>query len=428
MIIPTTPVKKFFSIPSHRVTVAFVIILILSLRYCAKNFYRDPGSFFYKPDLAFERRYSGWRHGESVRWLDQNAHYNFAFVHAAPKPSVCAALVTVKRSGEQYVDATIGSLTVDLLPVERKDLYLSLLVANTDPKVHPTWHRGWLHMLVDEAWGWKKEDAQWEVVERMEREERFLEKSLLDYVKALQRCYDHGAPYVVTIEDDVIAAEGWFAKMINGMRQAEEKARVKGHEIAYMRLFNQERSTGWENQDVGGNHEFWITLAVNLVIVGVALPLRKRSKLARGNLDNWSLVVVCLIAVPSLIILFFQAGKASMLPPSPGVYNENFGCCSQGMVYPRKAIPSLIESLKKSNDGQIDLLINDWARENKLERYSLYPVQMQHIGLTSARGTTGADAQAVWSMAFEGLDAAKLKKEHHALVKSLYGTDGLGEG
>jgi hypothetical protein len=69
-----------------------------------------------------------------------------------------------------------------------------------------------------------------------------------------------------------------------------------------------------------------------------------------------------------------------MLPPSPGVFNEPFGCCSQAMIFPRQQVPVLIDFLRRKQKGQVDLLLNELAIERGLARYALYPVQAQHIG------------------------------------------------
>jgi hypothetical protein len=110
------------------------------------------------------------------------------------------------------------------------------------------------------------------------------------------------------------------------------------------------------------------------------LALRRRARAVRAHVDNWTLAVVCAVAVPAFVVLFFRAGKATMLPPAPGVVAEDFGCCSQGLVYPRAALPGLLRFLAGRADGQIDLLINDYARDEGLGRYALYPVQLQHVG------------------------------------------------
>lgn len=147
-----------------------------------------------------------------------------------------------------------------------------------------------------------------------------------------------------------------------------------------MRLFNQERSTGWASRKIGGNNEHWIILGIGL---GIALPaaiLRRKSAVVRKHLDLGTIYVVVFVLVPALVLLAFQSGKASLFPPFPGVVEEPFGCCSQAMIFPRAQIPALVSFLQRRKEGQVDLLLNDWADEAGLERCALYPVQAQHIG------------------------------------------------
>ncbi|KID75973.1 integral membrane protein, partial [Metarhizium brunneum ARSEF 3297] len=115
-----------------------------------------------------------------------------------------------------------------------------------------------------------------------------------------------------------------------------------------------------------------------------------------------------------------NCGKASVWPPSRGVVDEPFGCCSQVMVFPREQVASLVRFLG-TRRGQVDLLLNEWAEEAGLARYALYPVMAQHMGVDSARGTVVDEAQAIWSMAFEDLEPARLDRDHRRMVKEYYG-------
>lgn len=133
------------------------------------------------------------------------------------------------------------------------------------------------------------------------------------------------------------------------------------------------------------------------------------------------LAVVAFITVPSFVILFFQCGKASLLPPSPGLKIENFGCCSQAMVFNRRQVPAYVEFLR-SRLGSVpyDVLTAFHAGEAPLFRLALYPMQAQHIGSTSATGTSKEEASKVWSMAFESLNAQWLHDSHKSAVRILY--------
>jgi hypothetical protein len=323
---------------------------------------------------------------------------------------------------------TVGSLLHGLTKQERDDLHISVLIAEPDPTRHPNWNETWLRLAVDDVFTYDLDDTTMAHLRQLQKTQSYLEKGVFDYTYALQRCYDTGALYIGMFEDDIILADGWFIRTLRGL------AGIPGstQDWLFMRLFNQERSTGWGSREIGGNHEHWIILGVGMGISALVLLAHRRWRASRRYLDLETLFVVVFILVPGLVILLYQSGKASLFPPSPGVFNEPFGCCSQAMIFPRVQVPPLITYLRGKKKGQVDLMLNDVATENGLDRYALYPVQAQHIGelllrplrdwlltalgIESARKTTKNEAQAIWSMAFEDLDAKALKKEHQKMV------------
>ena len=259
-------------------------------------------------------------------------------------------------------------------------MYLSIFFTNTDPSVHPSWGQPWLENLVDLAYSYNVSKTELDRLERLEEAKSFKEKGVYDYVYALERCYDLGTDWIIIFEGDIIVADGWFVRTLQGLRSIEPKLGKSTKDWLFMRLFNQERSTGWSSRKVGGNNELWISFGIGLFVSAFILSTRRRSTAIKRHLDNWALAVICLIAIPSFVVLFFRAGKASMLPPSPGVKQEAFGCCSQAMVFPREQVPQVVEYLKEKKAGQVDLMLNDWSRASGLARLALYPVQAQHIG------------------------------------------------
>lgn len=265
----------------------------------------------------------------------------------------------------------------ELTPVERSDLYLTVLVANTDPTAHPTWNKEWLERIVDDAYTYEVEPDVLARLQNLEETTNYVEKGVFDYVYALKRCLDVETPYILMLEDDILFARGWLVRTLQGLHEISSTVTKPW---LYMRLFNQERSTGWASRDIGGNNEHWIVLGIASAILGAALLARRWRRGSASHLDFGTLLVVALFTTPCLVILFFQCGKASVLPPSPGVHEENFGCCSQALVFPREQVPSLIQFLEEKGQGQVDLLINESAFRKALARYALYPVQLQHMG------------------------------------------------
>lgn len=254
-----------------------------------------------------------------------------------------------------------------------------VLIAQTDPTHHLNFNELWLHQAVDGVLTYNVDATQLSYLRHLEATEKYQEKGLFDYSYALQQCYDAGASYIGLFEDDIILAHGWLIRALQGLREITESDQEHTHWL-FMRLFNQERSTGWASHKIGGNNEYWIILGVDLGISAAVLIARLLWRSPRKYLDPGTLSVIMIMLVPGIVILFFQSGKASMLPPSPGVFNEPFGCCSQAMIFPRAQIPLVTGSFQEKNEGQVDLILDEVAQENGLARYALYPVQAQHIG------------------------------------------------
>ncbi|KAF9775495.1 hypothetical protein IL306_006412 [Fusarium sp. DS 682] len=258
---------------------------------------------------------------------------------------------------------------------ERDDLHISILIAETDPRRHPGWNHEWLNRATDEIFTYDLNDTQTRHLEGLEQNGQYHEKGVFDYTYALERCYNTGTLYVGMFEDDIILADGWFIKVLQGLAEISDSSNW-----LFMRLFNQERSTGWSSREIGGNNEFWIILGIDIGIAASIWFVRRQWRGLRKYLDLETLSVTVFILVPGLVVLLYQSGKASLFPPSPGVFKESFGCCSQAMIFPREQVPLLLDSLKERRQGQIDLMLDEIASSNGLDRYALYPVQAQHIG------------------------------------------------
>jgi GR25 family glycosyltransferase involved in LPS biosynthesis len=395
------------------VCIAFLLCLVW---YGQSHFYRDPGSVFFDKTRAYEASYSAIRTAEAeqtIESLSTEGSPHSKNVLSRNK-TLCLALNSVARQ-TQYLPITIGSILHGLSEKERQDLDISVLIAENDPTRHPNWNELWLRRAVDNVYTYNGDAESKNHLEELQRTQNYREKGVFDYTLALERCYDTGASYVAVFEDDILLAQGWFMRTLQGL--ADIATIDSEQHWLFMRLFNQERSIGWASHEIGGNNELWIILGVGLGILAPALFARRRWRATQKYLDREIIFVVVFILVPGLVILIYQSGKASLFPPSPGVFNEPFGCCSQAMVFPRRQVPLMISELQKRKSGQVDLILDDIAIGNQLDRYALYPVQAQHIGIDSARKTTKDEAQAIWSMAFEDLDSKSLEKEHERMVE-----------
>lgn len=315
---------------------------------------------------------------------------------------------------------TVASLLHGLTPEERADLHLSIFIAESDPERHPDWHSEWLSEAVDDIFTYDLSGYKMDHLKHLEESDNYREKGVFDYIQALRKVYDTGAPYVGLFEDDILLADGWLVRTLRGLEDIllDEQDETSW---LFMRIFNQDRSNGWASRDIFSHYEHWIIVGLALGFTLTMALARWKWRSVRQYFDWETIAVLVLLFNPAMVILFFQCGKASMIPPRPGAAAEGFGCCSQAMVFPREQIPGLIDYLKWIRRGQVDLILKHRAKEEGLRRYNLYPVQAQHIGIDSARNTEKSEAAAIWSMRFEDMDAETLQREHKAMVLDYYG-------
>lgn len=283
------------------------------------------------------------------------------------------------------IQQAVSSALANLRPAEREDIDLRVYVANTQPEVHPAW-QSWLDNVIDEpfAASGSVPTPLWDRLLRLEGEEDFKNKGRLDYTVALERCWaNSSAPYVAIFEGDILLAEGWFARTMTGLLNISKLAvQVDWLDL---RLFGADVSIGWASRKLLGNNVLWISIGVALPTLGILIILRRQSQPVKPYLSNASLVVICCLAIPAFVILFFQAGKGSTVPVTQGVHRqETFGCCTQAQVFNRKHVPELVAHLRnEAMTLPYDMAITNFARSKLMARYALYPVIAQHLGMLS---------------------------------------------
>jgi hypothetical protein len=264
-----------------------------------------------------------------------------------------------------------------LTQFEREDLDLRVYFANTEPSQHPLWEN-WLLDLVDKPISADSvtSPSQFEELRRLEKEESFFHKAGLDFSYALEDCYvSSSAPYIAIFEGDILVADGWFARARMGLKI------IARHSEPWldMRLFNAERSIGWDSNALFGNNVLWISIGISSALLGATFLLRRYTKF--NSFSNPTLAVICLMFIPMFLIFFFQSGKTSMLPSPSGVTVQNWGCCTQGLILPREQVPGFVAELRnRASVAPPDIIAIDYAEAQKLQRYALNPVQVQHLG------------------------------------------------
>ncbi|PLB54937.1 hypothetical protein P170DRAFT_470370 [Aspergillus steynii IBT 23096] len=389
-----------FSLSATGVIVCILSVLyLLSLGYYHGASYRDPTSYFFNPSLAYEKLYSSHRITEAEAYLSAAGDIKPPARLPGGKPKICVGIATVRRRGDQYVGLTVASLLDGLSEPERKSVFLDLLVGNSDPADHPIYSEKWAETLPDRLLTYSKDDADFEQIQKWEEGGWYRNKSIYDYTHLMKNCYDTGAEYVAMIEDDTLAVKGWLPSALRALDAAQERS--AGRDWVYLRLFYVDDLLGW-NSEEWPKYLFW-SLIVWALLTGSMVAAKKTFKTQLKSIPNSAIWITSGVFIPAAIALHFMAGRQTMWPMSPGVHEMNkYGCCSQGLVFPRSIIPSFLEQTDLATDWLVDMMIEKIANREEWTRWAVVPPLLQHIGATSSKGY-GFDnsAKTIWNFKFE---------------------------
>lgn len=394
--------------PQTKAFFIFAIAFCVAVQYFRISSASDPSSLFVDPRRAYQRRYSVTRIKEADgfiahSWNAQNP------TKAAADPSVCVGIATVQRNEARYFKLLVGSLLQGLTKAEREDIHLLPFIANIDPETHLAYKEPWLSSLADEVLTYN--NVSLNDKSRMQSQETVKghkKKALFDYAYVLDKCQDSGASHTLMLEDDVIAADGWYSRMKAGLQELE--AQPDFDKSLYLRLFYNTRLQGW-NKQFWPTYLFW-SVVVELLVTSTLWILRHKNAPASRFLTSRAISVILFICTPGCIALYFAAGRLTVQPNPIGIHQMNqFGCCSQAMVFPREQIPPLLRYFKRRKTGLRDELIEKFADENGLARWALTPSVFQHIGSRSTKWKgNGSDVfdengmistERIWNYRFE---------------------------
>lgn len=395
--------------PGAVASLAFLFIYLALIRYCSYAFYRDPTSAFFDPVRGYEQRYSSRRQEEAIDFVTSANHSDStSTTHDSVK--MCVGIATVSRDEEQYVRSTIGSLLLGLTPEQREDIYFVVLIAHTAPHVHPVYGEEWLTNVVDKVLLYDIDQKQMTELLQWEKDKDYRKKAIFDYTYLLKKCHDTGAQWIAMIEDDTLAVDGWYPNAMEALAIADDKhSTADKNDWLYLRLFFTEEFLGW-------NSEEWpryVAGSVGVVGMVTMVLLLFRQFVSDTYMTNRSIIVVCLICTPACVLLYFLAGRLSMQPLLPGVYQmPRFGCCAQGFVFSHRMAPKVVSRLTKEKEGFVDVLIEAWANEANLVRWVTIPSLLQHIGGHSSKGDDFGSkakydrsvAEKIWNFGFELYD------------------------
>ncbi|MCJ1462620.1 hypothetical protein MMC07_001222 [Pseudocyphellaria aurata] len=422
---------RLFSSSGPLAFFSFAALYVVTILYVQLESYRDPTSLFFNPRRAYVPAYSTIRQQEAEAFVAASTNN---FTSPAGKPidsfpmdskTLCMGIASVARKGARYFRTTVGSLLEGLTAKEREEIYLLPFIAHTHPAEHPAYSETWLRNLSDEVLYYNQSHQIMTNAVRLEHEGLIREKGLFDYTYLLKACYAKGLPYIAMLEDDVVAMDGWYHRTIAALEQAEIRSALEraSGDFLYLRLFYTEEFLGW-NREYWPSYVFWSTMwtiGPAVVFAGARFYFPPLKQL----LSNRVILSMCGICIPLLIGLFFATGKVTMLPLPAGI-NEmnNYGCCSQGLVFPRDKVLDLIDWYEMKNVGFVDRLTEEYADQHGELRWALTPSVIQHVGRKSSKGDDfGVDskyhrsvAEKLWNFAFEQNSATDLRTEHSRAV------------
>lgn len=221
------------SSPAFLLLYLLPILLYFGLElYGHARYWRDPHSPYFDNEKAWQSRYSDTRSEEANAFLDHHINTTFRRSEevASLKPRICLGMLTVARpDGVMYFPTSLGSVLAGLTQKERDELYVMPFITHTDPTRHPAYNEPWLEHITDRILLYNETDIEKyrHIVELEKERDRTgtpdREKHLSDYTYLMRQCGATGADYVLMMEDDVVALDGWFHRAKDGLIEAEEK-------------------------------------------------------------------------------------------------------------------------------------------------------------------------------------------------------------
>lgn len=392
---------------------AFLIVDLVLALYGRAHFTHDPTSIYFEPHDEYALGYSAQRQKAADDFI---AHPGARpRRHPLVAPKLCVGIATVARHTTEYVATTVGSLLEGMTAADRGEVHFLLFFAHTDPTSHPLYHEAWVETLPDALLSYADgfNGTSMEEIRQWEAGHNYKTKSLFDYAMLLDACYQTGAPYIATFEDDILAVPGWYPRV--QLAVAEIERRTRGRHWTYLRLFYTEHYLGWNSEEwpMYLFHSALVVLSVATFLIVLRSCLRGKS---HGTFfSNERVFSVAFIFCPSLIVLYFLAGRVSMQTPSPGAHRmDKYGCCSQAMVIPQVVAPAIVNALLHDTPKEYADQTLEWFSEtNGYTRWAMHPALVQHIGTKSSKGVAVDEDRSwhVWNYAFEWYDNAKVQKE-----------------
>ncbi|PIG88626.1 hypothetical protein AARAC_000458 [Aspergillus arachidicola] len=173
--------RRLLKLNATKVLLASVFLWLTAYESCRLRYWRDPHSAFFDGRNTYEWKYSLYREHEARRLIaGHNAPSDLpVYVKAGMDPTICVLFVTVKRDGDYYFEASVGSLLEGLDPRERSALCLNILFADTDPSRNPSWVQKWTDRLADKTRSYEVSEEKFSHPQELEKARNIHEKGIL---------------------------------------------------------------------------------------------------------------------------------------------------------------------------------------------------------------------------------------------------------
>jgi hypothetical protein len=213
----------------------FILLFLLSylflFQYCRVSYYRDPTSYFFDPNRAYAPGYSDQRKDEAVAFVQDELNLPSRRLWNDTPPRLCVGIASIAREGVQYLHYSTGSLLHGLSKEERQEIVLVTLLAHANSSKHPDANSVWLPNTADQLLDYSAPFGEREYVQSLEGDDdKQKEKSLFDYAHLLEECRATKADFVLMMEDDTVAAEGWYRRTIQGLDAIASKMKEMGRD------------------------------------------------------------------------------------------------------------------------------------------------------------------------------------------------------
>lgn len=408
--------------------------MMCAILWCFINAYDDPSSLFFKPSHAFNRVYSAIREDESAEFI-----YRALLKVVAPDSKVnvtdrrnelvCIGISSISGRHSTSLLHTLGTLSDTLTPEERDSIYIIVLLSNENPYMHVAYGEPWLSQLADEVFMYngslfigansphrKKPSEAYSVLPyNMHQEMRLRSRSrktLFDNSMVVEACRHRGAPYFALVQDDVIASRDWFKQLRAAISEVRKRTEKSGRDWFYIRLFYSEMQIRWSREEglyylsyIG--KVYFLIAAMLYLVVGLHMvlgwyiganmtPANERAfyHFAALVLGTWT---------PAMVALAFAAGRVTLhrlTVPSSVFEMPRYGCCEQGLVFPKEHLQGLHDALHKPPyTSDVHMAIEGYANSNNLAKWALEPSVLQHVAMDNP-SQRGRDPK-VWNFSFE---------------------------